>query len=126
MVNYRVAELRLRRDTGLLLVDARGLWTELTPGQDEIQKMLDLRGPRVMAPVVKNLPPLSRRTMDLAGGVEESVEAGGGAGMVEPPVSPPGTPGSNPNIVTPEEDPAPTPSDVPPDEAPGDHRINNP
>ena len=31
VISYRVAELELQRDMGLLEVDARGLWRELSP-----------------------------------------------------------------------------------------------
>ncbi len=37
LVNYRVAELELQRDLGVLEVDNEGLWHEYTPGQDDSQ-----------------------------------------------------------------------------------------
>ena len=35
LVNYRIAELRLQRDMGVLEIDHRGLWSEYTPANTE-------------------------------------------------------------------------------------------
>ncbi|KKK51404.1 hypothetical protein LCGC14_3115280, partial [marine sediment metagenome] len=31
VVNYRIAELQIQRDMGLLMVDSKGLWKEFSP-----------------------------------------------------------------------------------------------
>ncbi len=33
IINYRIAELELQRDMGVLIVNEKGLWTEFTPGE---------------------------------------------------------------------------------------------
>jgi len=38
LVNYRIAELALQRDLGVLEVNERGLWTEYTPGQKGVSE----------------------------------------------------------------------------------------
>lgn len=84
VVQYRIAQLRLQLNAGLLEVDSRGLWQENTPNQNAIEAMLAQRAPRVILPVQENLRPLSRRTRELSGAIENGVEQGAGEEFVEP------------------------------------------
>lgn len=84
VVRYRVAQLRLQLNAGLLEVDSRGLWQENTPNQNAIEEMLAMRAPRVILPVQENIKPLSRRTRELSGSIENAVEDAAGEGFVEP------------------------------------------
>lgn len=84
VVQYRISQLRLQLNAGLLEVDSRGLWKENTPNRNAIEAMLAQRAPRVILPVKENLQPLSRRTREMSGTLENAVEEAAGEEFVEP------------------------------------------
>jgi outer membrane protein TolC len=44
VVNYRIAELRIQRDAGVLQVDEKGLWQEYYPGENQNDKEENISG----------------------------------------------------------------------------------